>query len=199
MMVPGRLHFTDVTDMRFVFDAKKTAQAAAYLVQLNDGTLNYMKLLKLLYLADRQSLIDTGLPITGDKWVSMDHGPVLSGIYGQITMGRPILGSSPWYEYITEADGFDVSVARAPETDQLSKYEVSLLNEVFTRFGKMNKWTLVQWTHGLPEWDDPKGSSLPIDPERILREVGRSRQEIEEINDDAEEMYFIQNLAKMVR
>jgi hypothetical protein len=35
---------------------------------------------KLLYLADRESLKKTGRPITGDRVVAMEHGPVLRSV-----------------------------------------------------------------------------------------------------------------------
>ena len=37
----------------------------------------YIKLIKLMYLADRRCLIETGFPITGDRMVSMPKGPEL--------------------------------------------------------------------------------------------------------------------------
>ena len=66
--------------MEFVFNDRKTAQAAAWLLDRQEGRMPYLKLIKLLYLADRQSLIESGYPITGDRLVSMDRGPVLSRV-----------------------------------------------------------------------------------------------------------------------
>lgn len=39
--------------------------------------MSYLRMLKLLYLADRESLKETGHTITGDRVVAMEHGPVL--------------------------------------------------------------------------------------------------------------------------
>jgi uncharacterized phage-associated protein len=57
--------------VRFPFDERKAAQAAAYLLKKHDGRLNFMKLIKLLYLADRKSLLENGKPITGDRMLAM--------------------------------------------------------------------------------------------------------------------------------
>ncbi len=84
--------------MRYLFEEKKAAQAAAYLLKLHGEPMKYFVLIKLLYLADRQSLIETGLPITGDKMVSMPHGPVLSQILDLIQAGKQD-DSSPWFHY----------------------------------------------------------------------------------------------------
>lgn len=187
--------------MRFAFDSRKTAQAAAHLIHLNGGSLNYMVLIKLLYLADRQSLIETGMPITGDKMVAMPHGPVLSRTYDEINMGESIIPqlSSAWYKYVTEPQDYIVKNKQAAEDDQLSAYELQLLASVYNKFGGMNKWALRDYTHELPEWTDPNGSSHPIEPETILRACGKSDEEIEQLCADAEDVYFIRNLDKMVR
>lgn len=182
--------------MRFVYNDRKTAQAAAYVVALNGGRLNYMVLIKLLYLSDRRSLLEIGTPITGDRMVSMPHGPVLSRTLDQINMGRPISGTSPWYEYLTEPAGYEVSLASIlEETDELSNYERRVLRETFEEFGNMNKWSLRDFTHTLPEWHDPAGSSRPIDPVDILRYAGVPDATISELVSDAEEMWFVEELA----
>jgi uncharacterized phage-associated protein len=182
--------------MRFVYDSRKAAQAASLLLDFGGGTMPYIKLIKLLYLADRQALIDTGLPITGDRMVSMDHGPVLSQTLDNINMGQPPLADSiPWLEYISEPQGYDVS-ARKSETDQLSPYEIEILRNIYGQFGKMDKWTLIKYTHTLAEWHDPQGSSIPIDPAEILRDAGKSTEEIETISEQGEELWFIRRLAR---
>jgi uncharacterized phage-associated protein len=183
--------------MRFVFDSRKTAQAACWLVNRAGGTLNYMVLIKLLYLSDRQSLVETGMPITGDRMVAMPHGPVLSRTLDQINMGEPVAPEqpSPWFEYITEPNGYSVSAKRANEVDELSKYEIGVLDSVYHKFGSMNIWVLRDFTHTLPEWSDPHGSSFPIEPADILRASGRSDAEIREIVELAEEVWFMDSLA----
>jgi uncharacterized phage-associated protein len=177
--------------MRFIFDERKAAQAAAFLLSRHEGHLNYMKLIKLLYLADRRALIARGLPITGDRMVSMPKGPVLSGILDLINWGS-IDEQSPWLEYISVPSEYEISLLN-PDIDYkaLSRYEKRLLTETDERFGDYDKWSLVRYTHTLPEWTDPKGSSLPIDPADILRLENRSEKEIAEFKEEAEEALFL--------
>ncbi len=158
------------------------------------GTINYMVLIKLLYFADRQSLIETGQPITGDRMVSMPHGPVLSQIYEFISWGKPVF-PRPWFEYISDAQGYDVSLAKTGwESDELSPYEIELLEKIDGKYGHLNKWAIRDISHNLPEWQNPHGSSLPIDPADILRAAGKSDLEIERITAEAEEMWFLKTL-----
>ena len=167
--------------MQFVFDERKAAQAAAHLLHRHGGPMPYIKLIKLLYLADRRAFIETGHPITGDRLVSLDNGPVLSNVLDLIRQtGRR--GPSAWREYVSAPEGYAVTAACPPELDEaddeLSEYDRSLLDAVFGEFGETNQWDLVAYTHTLPEWADPQGSSSAIDPKVILESAGLTQTQI---------------------
>lgn len=158
--------------IHFVFDPTRTAQAAAHLIKLSGGEINYMKLIKLLYLADRESFITTGRPITGAAMVSMPYGPVLSEVLDLIK--HPPTG--PWASYVTTPKDFNVSLkVQAPDDDELSRNDLRILRSVHAKFGDSDKWELVAKLHsieGAPEWEDPSGSSILIPPEKILEKHG---------------------------
>jgi uncharacterized phage-associated protein len=54
-----------------LFNEVRTAQAAAFLLYRAGGKLPLIKLVKLLYLAERLSLKKYGEPITGDKLLDL--------------------------------------------------------------------------------------------------------------------------------
>lgn len=181
--------------VRFPFDQRKAAQAAAYLLQKHEGRLNYMKLIKLLYLADRRALLQHGRPITGDRMVSMPKGPVLSGILDLINWGQRREEPSVWHEYVSSPEGYEVGLVSGDcNFDRLSAREKTILDAVDARYGRIDKWSLVELTHDLPEWRDPRGSSFPIDPTDILRAEGRSEETIEKIASDAEQAWILTKL-----
>jgi uncharacterized phage-associated protein len=64
---------------RFDFDWGKAIQAIDYLVSLRPGLTQYY-IGKVMFFADREHLVDYGRPISGDKYVAMEHGPVPSAI-----------------------------------------------------------------------------------------------------------------------
>lgn len=179
--------------MRFKFNEKKAAQAAAHLIRRHGGRMNYTVLVKLLYLADRTALVECGQPITGDRMVSMPHGTVLSMVLDCINVGGQ-LPDSAWATAVSPPEGYDVRLVADPGADELSAYETEVIDRIDRAYGRMNWWQLRQLTHGLPEWRDPEGSSLPIAPEEILRAEGKSPEEIERISQDAEELWFIDRL-----
>ncbi len=181
--------------IRFPYRERKTAQAAAHLLALNGGEMHYLLLIKLLYLADRHALINVGRPITGDWLVSMDYGPVLSQTLTLISPGvNPDNGvGHDWYEYISEptADKKVGPLKQNAESDELSESDLDTLGHIFETYGGWDRWKLSKWTHTLPEWRDPHGSSLQIAPETILREAGKSEEDVERIRNDGEEALFV--------
>jgi uncharacterized phage-associated protein len=182
--------------MHFLFNPRKAAQAAAYLVKLSDGRMSMFALIKILYLADRKSLAQRGRSITGDEMVSMPHGPVLSRIYDNIKCGPDDKQAQPWNEYLTEREDNTISLRdENPPTDELSEYERGVLKETLAQYGHFGFQELRAITHGLPEYQDPKGSSRPIDPTIILREEGWSDEEIQDALMSAREEAFLRKIS----
>lgn len=181
--------------MRFRFNEKKATQAAACLLERHRGRMNYMALIKLLYLADRASLLECGAPITGDRMVSMPHGPVLSMMLDCVNAGDEMPNSS-WASAISPPQGYEVELLTDPGRDELSVFEVGLIEGIDHSYGHLTQWQLRELTHALPEYRDPEGSSLPIAPEEILRAEGKSPEQIEQMSRGAEELWFIDRMVE---
>lgn len=62
------------------FDKRKALAAASVLLEKSRGRMPYMKLIKLLYAADRESLLRLGKPIVGGHYYAMKLGPVVSEV-----------------------------------------------------------------------------------------------------------------------
>ena len=171
------------------FNEAKAAQAAARLLRLRGGRMSYLKLIKFLYLADREALARWGRPITTDCYVSMKHGPVLSRVLNLITEGEdPSSGETIWTKYISEPDHFDVFLKNDSPGDLLSEAEDELLDETFGKFGHMNRWKLVDFVHTLPEWKDPDGSAFPITYRDILKAQNKTPERIRAIESELQSL-----------
>ncbi len=161
------------------FDEAKATQAAARFIALRGGQIHYLKLIKLLYIADREALLRWGIPITTDRYVSMDHGPVVSRIYSMITEERP---KPIWEKYISAPMGeYEVKLLAEAPDDKLSRAEEKLIEEVFQKYGHWSRWKLRDFVHRFPEWKDPQGSSTPIHIKEILRAGGGNDDDIRAI------------------
>jgi uncharacterized phage-associated protein len=168
------------------FDEAKATEAAALILSLRGGQMHYMKLIKLLYLVDREALHRWGIPVTTDTYVSMDHGPVVSAIYSLI---RRNTKPTSWAEYISAPMGDcdkEVSLVNPVVTlKKLSRAEEKLIREVYAEYGRWNRYKLRDHVmHKLPEWQDPEGTSIPISITDILRAQGEDPQEIEAIKQE---------------
>ena len=176
--------------MRTKFDEKKTTQLAALLLSLKGSSssqMHYIKLIKLLYLIDREALLKWGRPVTYDNYVSMNKGPILSRTLNLITDEQMPGQESYWLKYISEPHNYEVVLKSNPGQKELSDAEIDLAKKVFEKFGKMDRWQLIDFVmHQLPEWEDPRGSAIPIEYKDILRAGGKTPQEMNAILNELE-------------
>lgn len=185
--------------MRRQFREDKTTQAAAYLLRLRGGSMAYMKLIKLLYVADRITLLKYGRPITYDYYFSLDKGPILSRTLDLITEGPQNGINGYWNMFISKPIGYEVQLSGDDcPVDELSEAECGVLDHVFNRLGSLNRWALVDMLHQyLPEWQDPHGSSLPIDYTDIFEAENRDHSEANEIEAEVSHLAFLDNLLSL--
>jgi uncharacterized phage-associated protein len=193
--LPKPAHFLgDVMKPRF--NEAKATQAAALLLKKRGGRMSYMKLIKLLYLVDRTALIRWGRPVTFDSYFSLQHGPVLSRTLDLITEGEAPDEPSIWSTCISEPQNYEIALKGECSTDELSQAEEDLIGEIFDQYGRMNRWQLVGRLHDeLPEWQNPQGSSLPIEYRDILLAGGKTSREIAEIEAEIEGLALFDDLA----
>ncbi len=180
--------------MKLPFNERKATQTAAYLLRRQGGRMAYIKLIKLLYLADREALLRWGRPITTDRHVSMPKGPVVSQIYDLIAEEPEPGIESYWHKFIETIPGWSVRTTGDPGNEELSRAEEALLDEISAAHGTKDRWQLVRETHDLPEWVDPCGSSLPIEYRDILAAGKKTEAEIAEIESELENLALIDRL-----
>jgi uncharacterized phage-associated protein len=155
------------------FSPKKAVQAAAILLDFEQGKMEYLRLLKLLYIADRESIKETGRPITFSSATAMDNGPLSSEIYDLIKGTRS--DAAIWSAYV-RTHGCDATLVENPGRGELSKYEIVKLNEVSQKHEQLSTWDLARKTHGFTEWKSNKPKdrrhSKPIPFPAILDALG---------------------------
>jgi uncharacterized phage-associated protein len=159
--------------MIFHFDISKTIQASGVLLKAEPRRrMSRLRLLKLLYIANRQSLAERARPITGDRAVAMDHGPVLSTTYSVIK-GEDYLATE-WDKYVGR-EGRDVVLLADPGVGDLSRWEIAKLHAVSHQLEDLDDWTVAELTHTFEEWvrnQPPKGSMRPIPDSDLLAATG---------------------------
>jgi uncharacterized phage-associated protein len=163
--------------MLIPFNPLKIAQASVVLLKLEPACrMSRLRLLKLLYIADRESLQERARPITGDSVVAMDHGPVLSSTYDLIK-GQDF-AAPVWDKFVRGVGKRDVELCGEPGVGELSRYEIRKLQEISERFRAYNDWAIAEFTHQFEEWKQHQpqnGSMNRIPIEDVLVAVGREK------------------------
>lgn len=167
-----------------MFNERKVAQMAAYLLSKEAGRMAHLKLMKLLYLSDREAMAQYGFPLSGDRMVSMPHGPVLSMTLNLMD-GDIESAENGWEAWISDKENHELSTVRPVqrgELNELSAADIDILDAVWAKFGQMGKWQIRDWTHQhCPEWKDPNGSSQSIAYEDVFRALGRTEDQAAEL------------------
>lgn len=158
------------------YDIAKAAQATAYFAKLAGGRINVLKLSKLLYLAEREFIARHDEPMFFDRLVSMPDGPVVSVTLNFINGN---VEDEVWQRFVAPREGFDIACAgdlTYEDFEDLSVADLEIINDLWQRFGAMDKYKLRDWTHvaaNIPEWENPAGSSIPIPHAKLFALLGK--------------------------
>lgn len=155
------------------FDHRKSTQIIAFFVRKAGGSAEKLKLVKLLYLAERLSFERRGKPMNFDAYFSLPHGPVVSSALDGMDNK---LDHPAWQAIDLAENKRDVTLVDDVAEDRLSRADRAILDRTWDEFGGMTASQLRNWTHEhCPEYTEVgSGSSLAIDVSEILREVGRA-------------------------
>ena len=167
------------------YSEKRAAQTAAFFISRAGGTIEILKLMKLMYLAEREALARYGEPITGDVLVSMKHGPVLSKTLDHIN-GFTDSEEGGWESWVSASAGHQLGLqtARDPakQLTQLSDADMEILDFIWDKYGKYSKYELHDVTHRIClEWEDHGYTSQQIPYSRILNCVGHKPEVVREL------------------
>jgi uncharacterized phage-associated protein len=166
--------------LKSLFKEKKAAQVAAYFLMRSGGELSVLKLMKLMYLSERSALQQYGEGIVGDRLVSMPHGPVMSLTLNCIN-GENEQSPDGWDAWVADRANHmlalkDEQRGKTPEDLlALSLADEEVMSNVWQQFGRMTGFQLRDYTHThCPEWKDPDGSMIPMQPSEFFMAVGLS-------------------------
>jgi uncharacterized phage-associated protein len=159
----------------FKLNEQKAIQAVAFLLKqkpLTNNSDSYMRILKLLLFADRESLRETGHPITGDRFVAMPYGPTLSELL-DLVYQRGVNHQEEWDKYIQKV-GYDIRLINDPGNDMLCRYEINLLTKIWKEHQEKDAFAVAVESEKLPEFikNNPGESSKPIPLKDVLAAMG---------------------------
>lgn len=168
-----------------LYNPRKAAQVVAYFaLRQGDSVIEVLKAIKLIYLADRESLSRWGAPILHEPRFSLKLGPVNQTTLEYIDGDR--VDQNGWSRFVSPRAEAANEVSVAPgitvsDLDEFSDADLAVLDEIWARHGRFASFPLAQWTHrpeNVPEWRDPNGGRLPIQLIDILHAVGFPEPEV---------------------
>ena len=178
------------------YNEKKATQAAALALKLEGGSMEYEKLVKLLYNIEREALRRWGRLITYDRPFALPQGLILSTTLNKAKSSKHDKRSY-WGEHV-QTVGFEARLTSDCGVGELSEAEVALITECSERYRDKSAFYMRDEHHRpdiFTEWRDPKGSSIPITLNEILEHLGFNEEEsfqiLQGIEEDAALIDFV--------
>ena len=144
--------------LRFKLNIERCIQGVQLLAAHKPGITQYY-IGKTFFFADKKHLFDWGRPISGDRYVAMEHGPVPSAIYDLLKSdsGVPDEIVSSLYERIrTVANANRIQVFSVNETPlypALARTDQEYLLEALSTYGNMGFGELKRLSHEDPAYE----------------------------------------------
>jgi uncharacterized phage-associated protein len=164
--------------VKMSYNSRKAAQTLAFFAKQEGGEIHVLKAIKMVYLADRESVRLRGHTMHNEPRFSLDHGPINSTTLDHIN-GAYQENQEVWQQFLETRAGKSPKIGIAvPDLDdvaldELSAREMTILQKVWNEFGHMDRFELAEWTHlNLVEWNDPNGSRIPISLDHMMAAVG---------------------------
>ena len=156
----------------FAYDQQKANQALLWLLHRHGGTMDKLKLVKLVFYADREHLRQYGRPIIGGQYVAMRHGPISSELYDQLKVAAE-KGRLPF----TVQDRTQVIADGQLDEGDLSESDMQVLRWVYDEYGFCDPYRLRNMTHELEAWkrnypDPTENTSRPLPYEDFFLDIG---------------------------
>ena len=173
-------------NVNFPIQSKKATQAFARLIERSGGPVDYLRLAKLMYLADRESIRTRGIPIVGGHYYSMRKGPTIGEVMDFVGKRN----APGWKSVISPRFGNEIRLQGKPDFGALSESELEILDATLQSHSARTTEELVTWCHKhCQEYEQvpPRGRKT-IAVESILKAVGSSQKRIQRLIREAESL-----------
>jgi uncharacterized phage-associated protein len=146
--------------MPLTFSYRKAAQSLNFFACQNGGSINKMRSLKLLFLAERYHLRKYGRPITNDEYFAMNYGPVPSGgkDLAESSDFRPDVEKDYAGQYIAPLDSRNYRSVAAVDEPVFSQTDIEALRFAWDGFRCLDEFALAELSHAYPEWKKHEAS-----------------------------------------
>ncbi|NLW71410.1 MAG: SocA family protein [Chloroflexi bacterium] len=171
------------------FNEDKAIGVLSYLCSLADNKLNHYKAAKLMYLFDREMLLETGEPAFYGQFFSLPKGPIVSEVNNGIKscLGDELDTFFNWKEYFHLDEKSHQLSQRDPNTiafsGLLSDEERTRLAKLYRKYENYSFSAMLDVMHSLPENIELKNNEKrkPLSYHHVLKQNGFTDQQIHEL------------------
>ncbi len=175
---------------------EKIKSVILYIIQSFEDGVDYIKLFKILYFAQRSHLAKYGKVIVDDSFRALKHGPVPTYTYKglQIAEGKPLLGDFREFLANIEVKDKKVYATSVPNMDYISGAERRSLDASIENYKDIDPYDLSVLSHD-SAWqqavermqDDPQKNFITI------IDIARAGNASEEMVDYIREKQILKN------
>ncbi|MCH8166423.1 MAG: SocA family protein [Proteobacteria bacterium] len=156
------------------FASKKAAQLSAHFLSLQPD-MEKLKLIKLVYLSEREFLRLHGHPMIYDEYYSLKDGPICSSALNGMNGG---LDQEYWSTFFVLDDNrrnfhLKRKISR-DDLDELSAADLEVADSVWDKFSAFTAGQIRKWTHdNCPEYKEVPSGRLPISCRDVMEATGQ--------------------------
>jgi len=163
------------------FRSRKAAQLCAWFAVQSGGTIEKLKLAKLIYLSEREHLGLFEEPMLFDEMYSLPHGPICSSALNGI---NGVIHNDIWDAYMVRNGNLVVALKafQRSDFDDLSEDEIEIATGIWEKFRNFSASQIRNWTHlNCAEYVELQSGRMPIRYQDVLLALHSDRaEEIEE-------------------
>ena len=141
--------------MNKAIEYKKIIQALNFFAIKENGKINKLKALKLIWLSDRLHLRKYGRTVTTDVYYAMDKGPVPSNAknYAENNSSYSEPLELEYSKQFIEREGkHEYKSINDVDEKIFSESDIDVMSIIYNEFGSKNRFELVEFSHFYPEW-----------------------------------------------
>lgn len=172
------------------YESRKAAQMVAFFAlkskMPNDGVIEKLKLIKLIYLSERESLKQHHTPMLFDEFYSLPHGPICSATLNGIDGKLDTNSESLWSEFIARNGNAVVAMKKfaRKSLDAINEVEEKILDDIWRRFGNKTSSQLRNYSHkNCPEYFEISRGRMPITYREVMIALGFGESEATLVED----------------
>ena len=155
------------------YRSNKAAQMCAYFALKSGGEIEKLKLIKLIYLTEREFVRQHHIPMLFDELYSLPHGPICSSTLNGIDR---VIDGDIWSNFIQmhgKSNAVAVKRFERDDFDEISDAEIAYLDATWGEFGRMTASQIRNWSHKhCPEYTEIDKGRVPISYADILKAFG---------------------------